>query len=74
MNFAGVRILDLSMVHFFVLDEADELVNDASFSRSVLRLYNACPSHGSGQHRLQVRGALYVCGLVHVIIPLTCAR
>mmetsp|Transcript_26416 Transcript_26416/g.39193 ORF Transcript_26416/g.39193 Transcript_26416/m.39193 type:complete len:741 (+) Transcript_26416:51-2273(+) len=45
--------LDLGMVHFFILDEADRLVEADSLS-AVLELYNACPTYGSGEHRLQV--------------------
>lgn len=45
--------LDLSMVHFFILDEADKLVEQDTLP-TVLKLFNACPSFGKGEHRLQV--------------------
>jgi superfamily II DNA/RNA helicase len=57
------RFLDLSMVHFFVLDEADSLV-DKDTLPTVLALYNACPSFGKGEHRLQVQRHMpYTCSL-----------
>jgi superfamily II DNA/RNA helicase len=59
------RFLDLSMVHFFVLDEADSLV-DKDTLPTVLALYNACPSFGKGEHRLQVQRHMpYTCSLSH---------
>jgi hypothetical protein len=45
--------LDLSSVRFFVLDEADKLVNSDNLS-SIKQIYNKCPGGGVGIHRLQV--------------------
>lgn len=47
------KSLDLSHVKFFVLDEADRLVDGESLQK-VLQLYAACPSGGTGDNRLQV--------------------
>ena len=48
------KSLDLSHVKFFVLDEADRLVDGENLQK-VLQLYAACPSGGTGDNRLQVR-------------------
>jgi hypothetical protein len=47
-------LLDLSLIHFFILDEADRLIDPDSLPM-VLKLFNACPNYGRGEHRLQVR-------------------
>jgi ATP-dependent RNA helicase DDX1 len=45
--------LDLSQIRFFVLDEADKLVNADNLS-SIKAIFNKCPGGGVGIHRLQV--------------------
>lgn len=45
--------LDLSMIRFFILDEADRLT-DPENSASVGKLFSACPSGAAGDQRLQV--------------------
>lgn len=45
--------LDLSQTRFFVLDEADKLVNQENLN-SIKQIYNKCPGGGVGIHRLQV--------------------
>ena len=45
--------LSFSQVRFFVLDEADRMVDSQNID-SVMSLYNACPGGGSGENRLQV--------------------
>lgn len=44
--------LDLSMIRFFILDEADRLT-DPENSASVNKLFSACPSGATGNQRLQ---------------------
>lgn len=44
---------DLSAIKFFILDEADRLV-DGDNLPTVLELFNACPVYGKGLDRLQV--------------------
>lgn len=44
---------DLSAIRFFILDEADRLV-DGDNLPMVLELFNACPVYGKGLDRLQV--------------------
>jgi len=51
------KALDLSQIRFFVLDEADRLLSTDSLD-SVMELFNKCPGGGTGQHRLQVCGAV----------------
>ena len=46
--------VDLSQVRLFVLDEADRLLETGNLD-TVMALYTACPSGGSGGNRLQVR-------------------
>jgi superfamily II DNA/RNA helicase len=46
--------LSLSNVKFFILDEADRMVDDADAMRAVLNVYSACPGGGTGDNRLQV--------------------
>lgn len=45
--------LDLGAVHFFVLDEADRLVDQDGLDM-VMQLYSALPKGGAGTARLQV--------------------
>jgi superfamily II DNA/RNA helicase len=45
--------VDLSAIRFFILDEADRLV-DGDNLPMVLELFNACPAYGKGIDRLQV--------------------
>ena len=52
------KILDLSQVRFFVLDEADKLLNMENVS-SVMQIFSNCPGGGSGQNRLQVRNLIF---------------
>jgi len=47
------KVLDLSQIRFFVLDEADRLLQDESIAE-VMHLFNCCPGGGAGQNRLQV--------------------
>lgn len=47
------KILDLSQVRFFILDEADRMTDKDNLDM-VLRLYAACPGGGGGENRLQV--------------------
>ena len=51
--------LDLGAVRFFVLDEADRLVDQDGLDM-VMQLYNALPKGGAGTARLQVRMACSV--------------
>ena len=46
--------LSLSQVKFFILDEADRMVDDAQSLQSIMQLYGACPAGGTGDNRLQV--------------------
>jgi ATP-dependent RNA helicase DDX1 len=46
-------LVDLSQVRMFILDEADRLLETGNL-QTVMDLYNACPSGGSGGNRLQV--------------------
>jgi len=46
------KLIDMSQVRFFVLDEADRIVNDSL--KDIMDIYRACPSGGSGENRLQV--------------------
>ena len=45
--------LNLSQIKFFILDEADRLIETENLS-GIMQLYNACPSGGVGDNRLQV--------------------
>lgn len=47
------NMLNLSQVRFFILDEADYMV-DKDNIKDVMQLYNACPTGGTGDNRLQV--------------------
>lgn len=53
------KVLDLSHIRFFVLDEADRLLSTDSLD-SVMELFNKCPGGGAGQHRLQVNANVCV--------------
>ncbi len=46
--------LSLANTKFFILDEADRMVDDAQSMQAILQLYSACPSGGTGSNRLQV--------------------
>jgi len=46
-------LLNLSNVKFFILDEADRLIETENLP-AILQLYSACPGGGSGDNRLQV--------------------
>ena len=46
--------LSLAQVKFFILDEADRMVDDAQNLQSIMQLYAACPAGGTGDNRLQV--------------------
>jgi len=46
-------LLNLSQIKFFILDEADRLI-ETDNRPSIMQLYNACPGGGSGENRLQV--------------------
>ena len=48
-------ILDLSQIRFFILDEADRLLETVGIP-SLLELYGYLPPGGSGINRLQVGG------------------
>jgi ATP-dependent RNA helicase DDX1 len=45
--------LDFSQVKFFILDEADRLIETDNLP-GILQLYGACPGGGTGDNRLQV--------------------
>lgn len=47
-------VLSLSQVKFFILDEADQMVDSSQSMQTVLQLYSACPGGGTGENRLQV--------------------
>lgn len=44
--------IDMSQVRFFILDEADRLVEDST--NIIMDVFRACPSGGAGDNRLQV--------------------
>jgi ATP-dependent RNA helicase DDX1 len=46
--------LSLANVKFFILDEADRMVDDNESMKSIMHLYSACPGGGTGDNRLQV--------------------
>jgi ATP-dependent RNA helicase DDX1 len=46
------KVIDMSQVRFFILDEADRLVEDST--NLIIDVFRACPSGGSGDNRLQV--------------------
>ena len=46
--------LSLSQVKFFILDEADRMVDDSQSLQAIMNLYSACPAGGTGSNRLQV--------------------
>jgi ATP-dependent RNA helicase DDX1 len=46
--------LSLSQIKFFILDEADRMVEDSQSLADVMQLYAACPGGGTGDNRLQV--------------------
>ena len=46
--------LSLSQIKFFILDEADRMVDNKDSLHEVMQLYSACPGGGSGENRLQV--------------------
>lgn len=46
--------LSLAQVKFFILDEADRMVDDMQSLQSIMQLYAACPAGGTGDNRLQV--------------------
>lgn len=48
------KVLDLSQIRFFVLDEADRLTDPENMGQ-IMQLYSACPGGGTGDNRLQVR-------------------
>eukprot|EP01041_Mallomonas_annulata_P009470 gene9470-19665_t len=52
-DFVRRGILNLSQIRFFILDEADKLV-DTQNRDSIMKLFSACPTGGTGDHRLQV--------------------
>lgn len=60
------KILDLSQIRFFILDEADRMTESDSLAQ-IMTLYAACPVGGTGDNRLQVSCCLnyctYVCSL-----------
>ena len=45
--------LDFSQTKFFVLDEADRLIETENLP-SIMQIYQACPAGGFGDNRLQV--------------------
>lgn len=45
--------LNLSNIKFFILDEADRLIETENLP-AIMQLYSACPGGGSGDNRLQV--------------------
>lgn len=45
--------LNLSQIKFFILDEADRLIETENLA-GIMQLYGACPSGGVGDNRLQV--------------------
>lgn len=45
--------LSLSQIKFFILDEADRLIETENLA-AIMQLYAACPSGGTGDNRLQV--------------------
>jgi superfamily II DNA/RNA helicase len=47
-------ILNVTRVKYFILDEADALVSDGGSLHAIHALYNACPTSGTGDNRLQV--------------------
>jgi ATP-dependent RNA helicase DDX1 len=53
LGLLGNHSLDLANIRFFVLDEADKLVNQENLS-SIKQIYNKCPGGGVGINRLQV--------------------
>jgi ATP-dependent RNA helicase DDX1 len=58
--------LDLRLVRFFVLDEADHMTEADNISQ-IMQLYDACPVSGIGDNRLQVRYLLLKCIDITVI-------
>ena len=46
--------LSLSQIKFFILDEADRMIDEPANLNTILQLYAACPSGGLGENRLQV--------------------
>jgi len=46
-------LLDLSQIRFFVLDEADRIL-EVSGIPSIMQIFESIPSGGAGVHRLQV--------------------
>ena len=59
--------LDLSCVRFFIIDEADRVVDTFGIS-SIMKLFSAVPSGGAGVHRLQVD---IICVVPHPPQPVT---
>jgi ATP-dependent RNA helicase DDX1 len=47
------KALDLSHIRFFILDEADRMTSADNLS-GVKKIFTACPTSGTGVHRLQV--------------------
>jgi len=46
--------LSLGQVKFFILDEADRMVDNSQDLNDIMQLYGACPGGGTGDNRLQV--------------------
>jgi len=46
--------LSLGQIKFFILDEADRMVDNTHDLSDILQLYGACPGGGTGENRLQV--------------------
>ena len=46
--------LSLGQVKFFILDEANRMVDNSHDFNDIMHLYGACPGGGTGEHRLQV--------------------
>jgi len=46
--------LSLGQIKFFILDEADRMVDNAQNLGDIMALYGACPGGGTGDNRLQV--------------------
>ena len=45
-------VLNLSQIKFLILDEADRLIETENLA-SIMQIYNACPTGGCGDNRLQ---------------------
>ena len=53
LSLVGAKVLDLSRIRFFIVDEADRVI-DNDGANSLTTLFSSIPKGGTGEHRLQV--------------------